>query len=238
MLSLSPKIAVALLHLPSPDWLPPELSRIPKALQLQAEGFNPKRRQQFISGRWLLAELLFNQIGCHELPDIDTTDNGRPAFTGPNLPDFNISHSGEYIMVALAHNCRLGLDVEHIRPRNRLMKLAQYSFSDEEYQWLAAQPESQQTDRFWQLWTLRESTLKLAAKGVWQMKQIRINPQHRWLSADFLPKLFGLTCRHDDIAWAITSDCLVESIELWQAQGESPYLAIARAPCIYQFKTP
>lgn len=238
MLSLSPNIAVALLRLPLPNWLPPDLSRIPKGLQRQAEDFNPQRRQQFISGRWLLAELLFNQIGCDELPDIDTTDNGRPVFIDQNLPDFNISHSGEYIMVALAHGCRLGLDVEHIRPRNRLMKLAQYSFSDQEYQWLVAQPESQQIDRFWQLWTLRESTLKLAAKGVWQMKQIRINPQYKWLSADFLPRLFGLTCRYDDIAWAITSDHLVESIEFWQAHGELPYLTMACLPHLYQFKTP
>lgn len=232
------KIAVALLHLPSDQWLPPEVSRLPATLLAQAEGFNQKRRQQFLAGRWLLAELLFNQTSCAKLPNIDTIDNGRPAFTGPNLPDFNISHSGEYIMVALTHGCRLGLDVEHIRPRNRLMKLAQYSFSDEEYQWLAAQPELQQIDRFWQLWTLRESILKLAAKGVWQMKQIRINPQHRWLSADFLPRLFGLSCRQDDIAWAITSDRLIKSIELWLADSESPYLTMARTPCIYQFKTP
>lgn len=233
-----PKIAVALLHLPSEEWLPPDVSRLPAALRAQAEGFNPKRRQQFLAGRWLLAELLFNQACCPELPEIDTTDNGRPVFTGSGLPDFNISHSGEYIMVALSYGHRLGLDVEHIRPRNKLMALAKYSFSAEEYQWLMAQPESQQTDRFWQLWTLRESTLKLAAKGVWQMKQIRINPQQKWLSADFQPRLFGLTSRHDDIAWAIASDSLVENIELWQANGESPYLTMARVPCIYQFKTP
>ncbi|WP_159566197.1 4'-phosphopantetheinyl transferase family protein [Budvicia diplopodorum] len=240
MLSSSPlpKIAVALLRLPSDGWLPPSASRLPQALQQQAEGFNPKRRQQFLTGRWLLAELLFNQVGCTELPDIDTTDNGRPVFTDSNLPDFNISHSGEYIMAALARDCRLGLDVEHIRPRNKLMALAQYSFSDEEYQWLAAQPEPQQTDRFWQLWTLRESTLKLAAKGVWQMKQIRIDPQNKWLSADFQPTLFGFTCRRDDIAWAITSDSPVDNVELWQAHGEAPYLTLADVPCIDRFRTP
>ncbi|MDR0806838.1 MAG: 4'-phosphopantetheinyl transferase superfamily protein [Enterobacteriaceae bacterium] len=225
---LPPNLAIAVIRLPSSEWLPPDLARIPLSLQQQAACFNVKRQQQFLSGRWLLAELLFNQLGYARLPEIEITDNGRPAFISNDangLIDFNISHSGEYIMVALAQGCRIGLDVEHIHPRKNLLKLAQYSFSPEEYQWLLSLPSSQQNDGFWQLWTLRESVLKLSAKGVWQMKQLRINPQQRHVSADFLPQLFCFTSRQDDRAWAVASDYNIDQPKIWLVDSESKLVA-------------
>ncbi|MBK5143782.1 4'-phosphopantetheinyl transferase superfamily protein [Budviciaceae bacterium BWR-B9] len=238
-MSLPPAhITVATLRLPNEEWLPTLQSRLPLSIQRQGERFNPKRRQQYISGRWLLAELMFHQFSCQELPDIVTSDNGRPVFTDTQLPDFNISHSGEYIMVAVAQSGRIGLDVEHIRPRRKLMELAQYSFSDDEYQWLKNLPESEQTDSFWQLWTLRESVLKLSAKGVWQMKQIQIKPQQKTLFADFQPELFCVTCRHQDIAWAISTNLATQPIKSWLADSEKCILSPMELPELVGFTTP
>lgn len=232
-----PKIAIASVRLPSINWLPTDLSRIPQSIQKQSEQFNPKRRQQFLTGRWLLAELLFNQLGEQQLPEIAIVDNGRPSFIVDRQLDFNISHSGEYIMVALAHGCRIGLDVEHIRPRKKLLELAQYSFSEREYQWLLNLPSSALNDGFWQLWTLRESVLKLCAKGVWQMKEIQVNPQQKWLTADFQPQLFCVTSRYNDIAWAIASDKEIEPPELWMIDGEKALIRCELSN-IERFKTP
>lgn len=232
-----PKMAIAGIRLPSADWLPADLSRIPQSIQQQSESFNVKRRQQFLTGRWLLAELLFNQLGEQKLPDIAIVDNGRPSFIVDRQLDFNISHSGEYIMVALAQGCRIGLDVEHIRPRKKLLALAEYSFSVQEYQWLLSLPDSALADGFWQLWTLRESVLKLCAKGVWQMKEIQINPQQKRLTADFQPQLFCVTSRDNDIAWAIASDKNIEPPELWQVVGEKA-LTRCELSNIERFKTP
>lgn len=231
-----PKIAIACVRLPLTDWLPADLSRIPQSIQKQSEQFNPKRRQQFLIGRWLLAELLFNQLGEPQLPEIAIVDNGRPSFIVDKQLDFNISHSGEYIMVALAHGCRIGLDVEHIRPRKKLLELAEYSFSAQEYQWLLTLPSSALADGFWQLWTLRESVLKLCAKGVWQMKEIQVNPQQKWLTADFQPQLFCVTNRYNDIAWAIASDKNIEPPELWQIVGEKTLIRCELSN-IERFKT-
>ncbi|MCD1125680.1 4'-phosphopantetheinyl transferase superfamily protein [Jinshanibacter sp. LJY008] len=234
----STKITIATLRLPNEEWLPSMQSRLPLSIRQQGEQFNPKRRQQFISGRWLLAELMFHQLGCSELPAVLTSDNGRPIFIDAGLPDFNISHSGEYIMVALTQNARIGLDVEHIRPRRKLMELAQYSFSDNEYQWLRNLPESKQTDGFWQLWTLRESVLKLSAKGVWQMKQIQVMPQEKKLFADFQPELFCITSRHQDIAWAISTNLPIQHIESWLADSEKCALIPMALPELVGFTTP
>ncbi|GKX63757.1 hypothetical protein SOASR032_23260 [Pragia fontium] len=228
-------IAIATLRLPSTEWLPGDLSRIPMTIQQQSEQFNPKRRQQFLSGRWLLAELIFNQLGWAQLPDITISDNGRPSFISAERLDFNISHSGEYIMVALAQGGRIGLDVEHIRPRKKLLALAAYSFSEDEYQWLLSLPESCQADGFWQLWTLRESVLKLSAKGVWQMKQIRIHPQQKQVSADFQPELVGFTSRYDDIAWAIASEQNIAQIHYWNIDQKTEQLIPADLPELSQF---
>jgi phosphopantetheinyl transferase len=41
---------------------------------------------------------------------------GRPSVKGPTNLDFNISHSGEYVLLGFIRDGRIGVDVEHIRP--------------------------------------------------------------------------------------------------------------------------
>lgn len=197
------------------------------------------RRQQYLTGRILLAELLFQTYGIHQLPEIITGPNGRPSFSEPGLPDFNISHSDDYIMVALAQNCQVGLDLEFMRARKRLIDLAQYSFSETEYEWFIQLPQEQQQDAFWQLWTIRESILKLSGKGVWQMKEMKINPQSRRLFAQFNDRLNCWSCRQEPLFWAITTDVAVDKsrISLWRASEDLTSLLLQPLPELTLFSS-
>ncbi|GKX55895.1 hypothetical protein SOASR030_20070 [Leminorella grimontii] len=213
-----PHLTIATVRLPDEFWQPPSLRRLPQALLTQSEALAPKRRSQFLAGRWLLAELMHHQFGCAQLPEMGEPVNGRPSFSTSSLPDFNLSHSGQDMMAALAQGCRVGVDIEQSRPRRKLMDLARYSFSEEECLWLTSLPENQQTDGFWRLWTLRESVLKLSAKGVWQMKQIAISPAQRRIHTDFEPQPFCYVQQNSHTLWSVACDTLLttEQIDVWR----------------------
>lgn len=215
--SPQPACAVAMSQIRSDVDAP--VSRLSNAILKTAAELRPERRRQYLTGRALLAELLFQTVGIAELPEMVTGDNGRPSFVRHELPDFNISHSDDYIMVALANRCRIGLDVELMRPRKRLIELAEYSFSAGEYQWLRQLAEERREQAFWRLWTIRESILKLAGKGVWQMKEITVDPHNRRVKADFSPTLNCWSNRCEPLLWSVTADksLAAENISLWRA---------------------
>lgn len=193
-----------------------DLTRLSAATQRQAAEFSDKRRQQYLTGRALLASLLYQQQKIELLPEISLSNNGRPSFCDRQLPDFNISHSGDTIMVALSQHCQIGLDLEVKRPRKRLLEVAQYSFSPQEISWLNQLPDTQQEDGFWQLWTLRESVLKLAGKGIWQMKELAIHPLQQRLESSFTTNLLSWSATQEPLFWALSADADV-TIQLYQA---------------------
>jgi 4'-phosphopantetheinyl transferase len=80
--------------------------------------------------------------------------------------DVNWSHSGDGLLVGLGDGLRVGVDVEHVRPRPRAMELAQRFFAADEVQWLAAQPASTQQATFLRLWCAKEAVLKAHGRGL------------------------------------------------------------------------
>lgn len=116
-MSQPPSLTLATVRLPDENWLPPSLARLSPSILTQSEAFTPQRRCQFLTGRWLLAELMHRQFGCDQLPEMGEPVNGRPSFASASLPDFNLSHSGTDLIVALAQGCRVGVDIEQNRPR-------------------------------------------------------------------------------------------------------------------------
>lgn len=72
---------------------------------------------------------------------------------------FNLSHSGDYAILA-RHTFDVGADIECIRnPRERL---APRVLLPDEIEWMQRDPQS----RFYTLWTIKESVLKLTGKGL------------------------------------------------------------------------
>jgi 4'-phosphopantetheinyl transferase len=80
----------------------------------------------------------------------------RPVETGLQ---FNLSHSGGYLAVALGLRDVLGVDIEG-SPRNRpWLALAQRYFADEEYQALSLLPPDRLAAAFLQLWSCKEAVV-------------------------------------------------------------------------------
>jgi phosphopantetheinyl transferase len=101
----------------------------------------------------------------HEDKDFEKEENGRPYFPDRHC-DFNISHSGEIAAVAMVtgKGHRTGCDIELVRKRGHPVKVAQNFFSAEETEYVYGN----QT-RFFEIWTLKESYLKLKGRSVFDM---------------------------------------------------------------------
>jgi 4'-phosphopantetheinyl transferase len=92
--------------------------------------------------------------------------NGRPRIVAPQpLPpiEFNIAHSGDLVVLAVATGRALGVDVEDTGRRTDTVALERY-FAPREREALIALPPAVRRQRFFELWTLKESYLK--ARGV------------------------------------------------------------------------
>ncbi|MCB2215441.1 4'-phosphopantetheinyl transferase family protein [Desulfofustis glycolicus] len=74
-------------------------------------------RQRSLLGRMLLRRALslpYGGAGRFTLQTICQTERGRPLI--PGGPDFNLSHSGETVVLAVCSRGQVGIDIEAIRP--------------------------------------------------------------------------------------------------------------------------
>lgn len=79
---------------------------------------------------------------------------------------FNLSHSGTWLLVALAWNRRVGADIEELRPRPRMMDIAERFYHESERRVLLATEEARRTALFLRGWTLKEAHAKALGVGL------------------------------------------------------------------------
>lgn len=109
----------------------------------------------------LLGLLLAERRGVEPLPAMERESGGKPYFPGLPQVCFNVSHSGELCLCALA-DAPVGCDIELVRPRKG--KLPAYTLSGGELQWFRARGGSWAD--FYTLWTLKEARVKCTGEGL------------------------------------------------------------------------
>lgn len=90
--------------------------------------------------------------------EIRYSENGRPCIDGL---DFNVSHSGEYVIMALSDS-PVGCDIERIRQGRD--SVAKRFFSPSELEWMQASEDP--VLLFFRIWTARESYAKFTGEGI------------------------------------------------------------------------
>ena len=69
-----------------------------------------------------------------DLPQRVYTEKGKPYFANNGLPDFNISHSGDYAVCAFSENGgAVGVDIQQIRPLTEAFALRFFSEKEQQY---------------------------------------------------------------------------------------------------------
>ena len=127
------------------------------------------RRDRFFAGRGILREMLAGFVG--EEPGSVRLSEGE--FGKPHLSDhleadslsFNLSHAANFLLLAFATGCEVGVDLEQVRRDLQFRPMAERYFSVREQEELFSLPPGEQLDAFYRCWTRKEAYLKGTGTG-------------------------------------------------------------------------
>ncbi len=181
-------------------------------------------KESYIVSRWLLRQTLGGYTGiAPEAVAFLRTDKGKPYLPHSDIR-FSLSHSGHWVLLAIARTKRVGIDVEAVGATRDLIGIAKNYYHPQEYAQLETLSPTAQAERFYRLWTLKEAFLKATGTGISAgLDNIRF---------DFTEALEAGTTK--DIASGITADIapqLGTNANEWQfhqwALTERDYCALA-----------
>lgn len=98
-----------------------------------------------------------------------TTEKGKPYLDPENNPSqtfFNLSHSGDYALIAVGRGSEVGADIERHRSRIDYAQLSARFFTTAECRWLDSLPPEVRADGFFRLWSAKEALLKAWGTGL------------------------------------------------------------------------
>ncbi|WP_411883750.1 4'-phosphopantetheinyl transferase family protein [Polaromonas sp. YR568] len=148
----------------------------------------PRRRTQFIAGRWLARRCLAARAGGRwQDYTLSAPDDGAPQVLAAPVPGhwyFSLSHSGDWLACAVSPQA-VGVDVEcSDRPRD-FQALNEWMHEPDALQGGPVDPQEQQA-WFYAQWTLKEAWLKQVSSAV---PAPALRPSMR--SARFIPRKDG-----------------------------------------------
>lgn len=99
---------------------------------------------------------------------IEIPENGKPQLRQPApLPmSFNLSHSGDWVVIAMTVDTAIGVDIQQQRAHHSVMDLARRYFHANEVTALECREGRNQKELFFRLWTLKESYFKARGSGI------------------------------------------------------------------------
>jgi 4'-phosphopantetheinyl transferase len=124
-------------------------------------------RDHFIVCRGTLRRLLARSLGV--VPRSITFrqgPHGKPALDAVAELRFNVSHSGDRGLIALAVGREVGVDIERVRNSVNLLEIAARFFSPVERAALEALSPIDRRDAFFACWTRKEAYLKALGLGL------------------------------------------------------------------------
>ncbi len=172
----------------------------------------PKAKMLELGATQLLNYALFSYNLREKDMEYVVDKNGKPYFAKDGLPQFNISHSGFYVMVGIGSDEKVGVDVQHIETYDE--RIAERFFAPGECSVLKKAPEEQRSVLFHKIFAMKESYVKYLGTGFY------FSPQDFDV---FALDDVTLTCEcFDDYVYSVctdTSDVNVTFIPYGDADG-------------------
>lgn len=214
-------------------------SRLSKPEQDAARCFRvDAARQRYIASRIVLSNILSRYLGCapQEVKYI-YQEHGKPvvdakifaAKNNSSMPPlvFNISHSGNVILCAVAAEGMLGVDVECSLRDIELAQLSKRFFSEEEALQIESVKEDKvlQREAFFRFWTLKESFVKAIGLGLsYSLQDFALKIDLSKNNPQALAKLLRVTVAlWQDLPWHLFS--FYGPTRFAQGAGNAAYIA-------------
>jgi 4'-phosphopantetheinyl transferase len=127
-------------------------------------------RQTFAVTRTALRTILAQYLGF----DPQSIRFGFSTYGKPTIPDpsntvgltFNVSHSGDWALLAFGVSIELGVDVECLRIERNVAEIAKRFYPPHQVQEFLTQPAAMRKRDFLQAWTRREAVGKALGVGI------------------------------------------------------------------------
>lgn len=123
-------------------------------------------RERFIAARGVLRDVLARYV---DQPAgalrFETNDYGKPSLPSYEWLHFNLSHSGDIVLIAVTRGRAIGIDVERIAPPETMVRLVEQFFSADENAAFHGLPESKRAAAFFAGWTRKEAYIKALGVG-------------------------------------------------------------------------
>lgn len=127
----------------------------------------PADRDRFIIAHESLRDILARYLHCEPGQLIFSIgEYGKPALPSDKNIEFNLSHSADHALIAVTLQRKVGIDVEHIRPRISPEDIAGRYFSSREESELMSLPPEQREAAFFDGWTRKEAYIKAHGLGL------------------------------------------------------------------------
>jgi 4'-phosphopantetheinyl transferase len=160
----------------------------------------PRDRGRFVVCRGVLRTLLGHQL---DVPPAHVRfvygPYGKPAVRADGATvRFNVSHSDDLALYALARDREVGIDVERIRHTFATSDIAERFFSRSERERLRRMPEEARVRAFFHCWTRKEAYVKAVGDGLslsLDRFDVSVDPDH--------PALLRLHGGDDRARWAL-----------------------------------
>lgn len=102
--------------------------------------------------------LMIQALGIRNESVLRYGANGKPF--APGYSAFSLSHSGQWCVLACGPQKNIGVDIEQMQ--ENCMDVAPAVYTQRELAWMAADP----VNRFFRLWTWKESVMKATGMGM------------------------------------------------------------------------
>ena len=142
----------------------------------------PRDRGRYVAARARLRLLLGHYSARAPMEvEFDTGPFGKPSLRpahGAGHIQFNLSRSGGVGVIAIGLEDDLGIDVEHIRPFDHVLAIAERWFTAGEHRALVALTEDAQPTAFFRYWARKEALVKSLGRGLsYPLNQFELTPE-------------------------------------------------------------
>ena len=135
-------------------------------------------RRRYIVGRGLLRSILSKYLDTDPRSiEFNYSRRGKPSLKHQPTHGklfFNLSHSHELALYAIAPHPLVGIDIEHIRSMPSMDDMARRYFFSNEYHKINAMDADDKSRAFFNYWTCKEAYVKATGAGLAGLEEVEV----------------------------------------------------------------